>query len=164
MEDCDVFEAFEKSIRRIYVEQDLVSLRFERDGDHSFAPHGVDLFDKYINTVKEDEPVVVEEDEEVLYFDRFQIFDDLVALSDQAIYFTAFLCLLTPLINNPLDHPLDLDGYATTMFPNRQNPAAKRFDFISDTLAEKTYAYWARLGNLLNRYLEEPLEPHAVDF
>ena len=164
MEDYDLIMALERRIARIYADEGLVSLRFGRNEEQSFAPLGVELFDKYYTTVVQDEMVEVEEDEEAEYFDRQMVFNELISLSDQAIYFTAYLYLLAPHINNPLNYPVNEPGYPGTMYYNKQNPAAKRFDSLSDTLAEKTYAFWGRLGNLLNRYLTKPLAPHRVDF
>jgi len=164
MDDYALIMALEKRIHQVYAEQGLKSLRFGAGENQSFAPLGVDLFGKYYGTVVQDETVEVGEDEEVEYFYSQALFTDLISLSDQAIYYTAYLYVLAPLINNPLDRPVYIPGYPGVMYFNEQNPPAKRFDSISDTLAEKTYAFWGRLGTLLNRYLAKPLAPHRVDF
>ena len=50
------------------------------------------------------------------------------------------------------------------MYPHYETRSSSRFDSYSDIVAEKLYAYWTRIGHLLNRYLPKPLKDNSVDF
>ncbi|RZK44282.1 MAG: hypothetical protein EOO61_04380 [Hymenobacter sp.] len=168
MEDMELIRLYDARIRKIYVEQGLVSLRFKHGyDDPSYAPYGIDLFDKYISAVKQDVPPEPGEDGEIVeveYFDTFKVIDELIALSDEIIYYTAHTYLYEPHINDPVRDAFRLEGYNSPIYPNYETLASSRFDSYSDIVAEKLYAYWTRIGHLLNRYLPKPLKDNSVDF
>jgi hypothetical protein len=154
MNDIELVNHLNDRLYDIYVEKGLTSLRgFDHDDANWFIFQGVDLHRKYMDSV-----------EATIKFDRFAIWDDLVDLSDQIMYFTSELYLVTPFINNPLRHVVQPEGYTRPIYCNYENLSAKRYNSFSDIVAEKFYAYWNRLATLLNHYLPKPLNPKQVNF
>lgn len=91
-----------------------------------------------------------------------KLFDDLVFCSEEILHFTAQLYLYAPYVNNPLQ-----DGYLLgdrMVYPNRQNLEAKRFSMFANTLSEKVYNYWDRIGDLIATYFPEKIDPKRVFF
>jgi hypothetical protein len=90
------------------------------------------------------------------------LFDDIISCSDEVMHFLALLFLYRPYMNNPIE-----DGhlfYDRMVYPNHQNLAAKRFYMYANTLNEKAYNYWDRIGDLIAVYFPEKLNPKSVFF
>ena len=91
-----------------------------------------------------------------------QGFDDLVFCSDEALYFTAHLYLYRPYINSPIkDRFWHVNRW---VYPNHQNLAAKRYAIFANTICEKVYNYWDRVGDILAAYFPDLIEPSRVYF
>lgn len=154
MDNLTALAQLDARINEIYREQALTSLRgTTNDEDSRWLFEGVDLHNKYYTTTQPKES-----------FFRMDIFDELVELSDQIVYFTAHTFMYREHINNPLNHRVHPTGYDKPLLLNYQNMPAKRYNAYLDTVAEKFYAYWTRLGHLLNYYLPKPLPTKAANF
>jgi|JI7StandDraft_1071085.scaffolds.fasta_scaffold147481_2 hypothetical protein len=91
-----------------------------------------------------------------------KLFDDLIFCSDEILHFTAQLFLYAPFMNNPLH-----DGhwfYDRMVYPNIQNLEAKRFSMFANTVSEKVYNYWDRIGDLIASYFPDKIDPKRVFF
>lgn len=154
MDNLTALAQLNARIKEIYHEQELTSLRgTTKDENSRWLFDGVNLHNKYYTATQQEEG-----------FFRMDIFNELVELSDQIVYFTAHTFMYREHINNPVNHRVHPDGYDKPLLLNYQNMPAKRYNAYLDTVAEKFYAYWMRLGHLLNHYLPKPLPAQAVNF
>ncbi len=95
-------------------------------------------------------------------FDFQKSFDDLLFCSDEILHFTALLFLYQPYMNNPLKEGYQLGE--KMVYPNRQNLASKRYAMYANSLSEKVYNYWDRIGDLLAAYFPDKIDPKQIYF
>ncbi|MEI6755372.1 MAG: hypothetical protein WCK78_19710 [Paludibacter sp.] len=86
--------------------------------------------------------------------DCIELIDEFIFISDEIMYFTAQLFLHKPYINNPLDQEVFINE-SSSLFPNNQNIAAKRYFMFVDITFEKIYNFWNRVGNLIALFFQE---------
>lgn len=91
-----------------------------------------------------------------------EVFDDLVFCSDEIMHFTAQLFLYLPYLNSPIRDAYELEGQI--IYPNQQNLAAKRFGMFTNSVFEKLYNYWDRIGDLIAIYFPEKFAGKKVYF
>jgi len=94
-------------------------------------------------------------------FDFNRCFEDLVFCSDEIIYFTALLILYRPYLQNPIK-----DGYQfgdKMVYPYTQTIEVSRFNMFVNTLYEKVYNYWDRIGDLIGAFIPN-LNPKRIYF
>lgn len=95
-------------------------------------------------------------------FDYQKNLDDLLAASNELIYFIAHLFLYRPYLNDPIQ-----DGYpaqGTMIYPNCLNLAAARYFMYTDVVGEKLYNFWDRIGDLIASLFPERLDERRVFF
>ncbi|HEK22159.1 Cthe_2314 family HEPN domain-containing protein [Mucilaginibacter sp.] len=95
-------------------------------------------------------------------FSYLENLDDIFFCSEELLYFTAYLFLYRPYINNPLDDGRMFNG--EMVYPNYQNLESKRYSMYADVVSQKTYNFWDRIGDLLASYFPDRIKPHKVFF
>ena len=143
---------YQKAIIEVYKEQDLKSLA---GLNQEFVVNGQQMLTRFYQVTRKGRIKFKE-------VDFPKLFDDIVFCSDEILYFTAHLYLYTPYINNPLQ-----EGYwvnDTMIFPDEQNLEAKRLSMFINTLSEKIYNYWDRMGDLIATYFPNKIDSKKVYF
>jgi hypothetical protein len=143
---------FQQAVIDIYKEKELKSLA---GPNREFDVNGRQIIQWYFNIVRKGRLKFKD-------FNFHECFDDLIFCSDEVLYFTGLLYLYAPYMNNPIN-----DGYwfvDRMMYPNFQNLEAKRFSMISNSVSEKVYNYWDRIGDLIATYFPDLIDPKRVFF
>ncbi|MDD5360560.1 MAG: Cthe_2314 family HEPN domain-containing protein [Ignavibacteria bacterium] len=153
MDNKEILKNYEKAIIEIYHEKKLTCLR---GLNQDFIHQGIQIMQYYYaiearirKSNKSD-------------FDYKAIFDELVFLSDEIMYFTAILYFNRPYINNPLENKI-VSG-DKTYYPNMQNMFAKRYNMYLDMVYQCLYNYWDRIGDILASIFPHSIKEHDVIF
>lgn len=153
MTDKELIHNLNKRISKIYEENEIKCLRGNKDDNYIL--NGKEILVWYYETNSLTKEVSGD-------FDYNKLLDDLFFCSDEIMFSLANLYLYLPYINNPLFEAYFFnDRY---IYPNFQNLEAKRFNMFADTVLEKLYKYWDRIGDLLASYFPYLLKPFQVEF
>jgi len=142
---------FQKEIVEIYKSRDLINLS---GLDREFILNGRNILQWYFETIGNIKT-------KPSNFDFNRCFEDLMFCSDEIIYFTALLYLYRPYLQNPIK-----DGYQfgdKMVYPYIQTIEVSRFNMFVNTLYEKIYNYWDRIGDLFGAFLPK-LNPKRIYF
>ena len=143
---------YQKVIIEIYKEKELKSLAGPK---REFDVNGRQILEWFFTVVRKGQ-------NKYNTFNFHKCFDDLIFTSDEIIHFTALLYLYAPYMNNPIQ-----EGFwfvNRMLYPNRQNLEAKRFSMFVNTVNEKVYNYWDRIGDLIATYFPDKIDPKRVFF
>lgn len=145
---------FQRAVINIYKEKELKSLAGSGP-QREYDVNGRQIIAWYFNVVRKGQSKFKD-------FNFHKCFDDLIFCSDEILYFTGLLYLYVPYLNNPIN---DGHWFADRMiYPNHQNIEAKRFSMFANTLSEKVYNYWDRIGDLIAAYYPDKISPRDVFF
>ncbi|MBT1706538.1 Cthe_2314 family HEPN domain-containing protein [Chryseosolibacter indicus] len=143
---------FQREIVKIYEEQQLDSI----EGlDRQFTVNGQNILALFFDTVRKGQ---------VKYqgFDFHKSFDDICFCCDEIMYFTGQLYLYEPYLYNPLLYGYPFAG--GILYPYSRTIENKRFNMAANTVSEKVYNYWDRIGDLLATYFPELIKPDKAYF
>jgi len=143
---------FQDVINVVYKEQELKSLA---GLNKEFLVNERQIVGWYFNVVRKGRIKFKD-------FNFHKCFDDLIFCSDEILHFTALLYVYAPHMNNPIN-----DGYwfvDRMVYPNMQNLEAKRFSMFSNSVTEKVYNYWDRIGDIIAAYFPDLIDPKRVFF
>ena len=149
----EIFWNYHNEIVKVYKEFHLTSLK---GLDSEFIVNGRQILVWYIQIVRKGRIKYQKE----LEFDK--LFDDLLFCSDEILYFLANMYLYKPFINNPI-----ADGFLWSgkmLYPNYQNLEAKKYSMFANSVCEKLYNYWDRIGDLIAAYFPSLIKPEQVFF
>jgi len=153
MNEIELIQNYNDKILEIYNERNLKCLRGSTEDNYIL--NGKEILPWYFETNNLSKEIIKD-------FDYHKLFDDLLFCSDEIMFNLANLYLYLPYINDPLSHPVHFhDRY---IYPNYQNLEAKRFNMFADSVLEKLYKYWDRIGDLIASYFPYLLKKHQVDF
>lgn len=154
MEKQEIFIEYQKAVREIYEEENLLCLRGEKDNYELMGKPILSWHSQVTRKCK------------VKYqqFDNFKNIDDLLLRSDEIMHFTAQLYLIRPYINNPLDDRHYVSGWERWVYPNNQNLEAKRYYMYGDITFQNLYNYWHRIGNLIAAFFPNLINSDRVYF
>jgi len=134
---------FQKEIIKVYEENDLTNLSgLHRD----FILNGKNILKWYyeaIETKNARDP----------NFDFHRCFDDLIFCSDEILFYTALLYLYRPYLQNPIEDAYPFDG--KIIYPYTQTIEVSRFNMFTNSLYEKIYNYWDRIGDLIAAFFPD---------
>lgn len=143
---------FQARIVEIYKEQSIKSIS---GINLEFIVNGREISPWYFSTIQKGK-------ETHTNFDFNKWFDDIVFCSDEILHFTALLYLYGPYMNNPLKEGYSLNG--RVVYPNHQNMPAKRFSMYANSLTEKVYNFWDRIGDIIATFFPNEIKSKNVYF
>ncbi len=153
MSQTNVIDSFQKTIIDIYRENSLNSLK-GLSGD--FKINDKQILVWYFEVTSRF-PCEGSASESFM-----KIFEDLIWISEEILYFTANVFLYRPYINDPLKDEIILPN--GSIFPDYQNNEAKRFYMFADVVFEKLYNFWDRIGDLIEMCFPGLLKKYEVNF
>ena len=143
---------FQREIIKIYEEQELTNLA---GLDMEFMLNDRQILAWFFDTVNVGQNKFPD-------FDFHKLFDDLIFCSDEILHFTALLYLYRPYLQNPIK-----EGFPFAkgiIYPTSDTIEVKRYNMFSNSLSEKVYNYWDRIGDLIATYFPELIDPKKVYF
>lgn len=143
---------FQREIAKIYKEYELTNLS---GLDMEFMLNGRQIFAWFIDTVNAGQKWFPN-------FDFFNLFDDLIVCTDEILHFTAQLYLYRPYLQDPIAEAYIFAG--KPLYPITDTIEVKRYNIYSNSLCEKVYNYWDRIGDLIATYFPDLFDPKKVYF
>lgn len=128
---------FQREIIQVYQDYNLTNLA---GLDREFILNGRNIQLWYYETISR-----IEKRNSEFNFNR--CFEDLIFCSDEILFFTALLYLYQPYLQNPID-----DGFtigSKMVYPYTQTIEVSRFNMFTNSVYEKVYNYWDRIGDLI---------------
>lgn len=143
---------FQKEIAKIYEGEKLNSLECL---DQEFTVNGKNILAWFFDVVRKGQIKFKD-------FDFHKSFDDICFCCDEIMHFTAQLYLYKPYLYNPLLYGFPFAG--KILYPYSRTIENKRFNMFANTVCEKVYNYWDRIGDLLTTYFPEIIDPNKTYF
>src|SRR5690606_389228 len=143
---------FQREIAKIYEEENLDSIE---GPDQEFDVNGQNILALFFDTVRKGQNKFPD-------FDFHKSFDDICFCCDEIMYFTAQLYLYEPYLYNPLLYGYPFAG--KILYPYSRTIENKRFNMFANTVSEKVYNYWDRIGDLLATYFPELIKADKAYF
>ncbi|MCP4550724.1 MAG: hypothetical protein GY834_01515 [Bacteroidetes bacterium] len=134
---------FQNEIIKVYKENELTNLSgLNRD----FILNDRNILKWYYDTINS-------EWKKDSNFDFHRCFEDLIFCSDEILYFTALIFFYKPFLHNPIEHAIPSSG--KMIYPYTKTIEDSRFYIFANSLHEKVYNYWDRIGDLIAVYFPE---------
>lgn len=134
---------FQKEIIKVYKSENLSNLS---GLDREYKLNDKNIFQWFFDTIGSKQNKNSD-------FDFNRCFEDIIFCSDEILFFTALIYLYRPYLQNPIK-----DGYQfgeRMVFPYTQTIEVSRYYMFVNTLYEKVYNYWDRIGDLIAAFLPD---------